>query len=53
MNQDYGQVKGEYSIEWGEYTPGVLTPDSVDSKEDFTEDADWTTEKETTDGVPF
>ena len=53
MNQDYGQVKGEYSIEWGEYTPGVLTPDSVDSKDDFTEDADWTTEKETADEVPF
>ncbi len=54
MNQDYGQVKGEYSIEWGEYTPGVLTPDAVDSKDDFTEDADWTTEKETAgDEMPF
>ena len=41
MNQDYGQVKGEYSIEWGEHKPGVLTPDAVDTTSEISEDEDW------------
>ena len=55
MNQDYGQVKGEYSIEWQTYSPGVLTPDSVDSPNEITEESDWLdTEKETVDDeMPF
>jgi hypothetical protein len=44
MNQDYGQVKGEYSIEWGEYKPGVLTPDPVGSTTEISEDSDWLAE---------
>jgi hypothetical protein len=58
MNQDYGQVKGEYSIEWGEYKPGVLTPDPVGSTTEISEDSDWLTEpagvaEDDLDELPF
>jgi hypothetical protein len=42
MNQDYGQVKGEYSIEWEEYKPGVfLHQIRVGSATEISEDSDW------------
>lgn len=53
MNQDYGQVKGEYSIEWGEHKPGVLTPDAVDTTSEISEDADWLADPVGEEESPF
>ena len=58
MNQDYGQVKGEYSIEWQEHTPGVLTPDPVAKTTEISEDSDWLAEpagvaEDDGDSLPF
>jgi hypothetical protein len=38
-SSDYGQVKGEYTIEWQEYVPGALTADPIT---DTTSGDDWT-----------
>ena len=38
MASDYGQVKGEYTIQWQEYVPGALTADPVT---DTTIGDDW------------
>jgi hypothetical protein len=38
MSGEYGAIKGDYSIEWKEYTPGVVSPDPVTSDNS---DADW------------
>ena len=29
LNKEYGAIKGDYTIDWRQYTPGVVTPDPL------------------------
>lgn len=40
LNDDYGAIKGDYTLEWQKYAPGVVTPDAVEATDDTTDD-DW------------
>ena len=39
MNKDYGAVKGEYTLEWQKYEPGVLAADTAAPS--LVEEGDW------------